>query len=44
MRTYASAQVKRKNFYRNSELQMFLLISSSLIGGPKLSTNMAASP
>ena len=35
MRTYASSQVKRKNVYRNSELQMFLLISGSLIGGPK---------
>ena len=27
MRTYASSQVKRKSFYRKSELQMFLLIS-----------------
>ena len=27
MRTYASSRVKRKSFYRKSELQMFLLIS-----------------
>ena len=27
MRTYASSRVKRKNVYRKSELQMFLLIS-----------------
>ena len=27
MRTYASAQVKRKSFYRKSELKMFLLVS-----------------
>ena len=26
MRTYASSPVKRKSFYRKSELQMFLLI------------------
>ena len=39
MRTYASSRVKRKSFYRKSELQMFLLISSDNIGGPKLSTN-----
>ena len=25
MRTYASSRVKRKSFYRKSELQMFLL-------------------
>ena len=42
MRTYASSQVKRKSFYRKSELQMFLLISGSHIGGPKWSTNMAS--
>ena len=39
MRTYASSRVKRKSFYWKSELQMFLLISSDNIGGPKLSTN-----
>ena len=32
MRTYASSQVKRKSFYRKSELQMFLLISCGHIG------------
>ena len=42
MRTYASSRVKRKSFYRKSELQMFLLISGSHIGGPKWSTNMAS--
>ena len=42
MRTYASSLVKRKSFYRKSELQMFLLISGSHIGGPKWSTNMAS--
>ena len=42
MHTYASSQVKRKSFYRKSELQMFLLISGGLIGGPKLYTNMAS--
>ena len=34
MRTYASSRVKRKSFYRKSELQMFLLISGSHIGAP----------
>ena len=42
MRTYASSRVKRKSFYRKSELQMFLLISGGHIGGPKRSTNMAS--
>ena len=41
MRTYASSRVKRKSFYRKSELQMFLLISGSHIGAPKRCTNMA---
>ena len=31
MRTYASSRVKRKSFYRKSELQMFLLISGDHI-------------
>ena len=34
MRTYASSRVKRKSFYRKSELQMFLLISGVHIGAP----------
>ena len=42
MRTYASSRVTRKSFYRKSELQMFLLISSGHIGGPKRYTNMAS--
>ena len=42
MRTYASSRVKRKSFYRKSELQMFLLISGSHIGAPKRYTNMAS--
>ena len=29
MRTYAGSRVKRENFYRKSELQMFLLISGT---------------
>ena len=40
MCTYASSRVKRKGFYRKSELQMFLLISGGLIGAPKRYTNM----
>ena len=32
MRTYAGPRVKRKSFYRKSELQMFLLISGGYIG------------
>ena len=39
----ASSQVKRKSFYRKSELQMFLLISGGNIGAPKRYTNMASS-
>ena len=35
MRTYASYRVKRKSFYRKSELHIFLLISGGHIGGPK---------
>ena len=42
MRTYASSRVKRKSFYRKSELQMFLLIFGGHIGAPKLCTNMAS--
>ena len=42
MCTYASFRVKRKSFYRKSELQMFLLISSGHIGAPKRYTNMAS--
>ena len=42
MRTYASSRVKRKNFYRKSELQMFLLISGGHIGAPKQYSNMAS--
>ena len=33
MGTYASSRVKRKSFYRKSEIQMFLLISDGHIGG-----------
>ena len=40
MRTYAGSRVKRKSFYRKSELQMLLLISGGHIGGKFLSTNM----
>ena len=42
MRTYASYRVKKKSFYRTSELQMFLLISGSHIGAPKRCTNMVS--
>ena len=42
MRTYASSLVKRKSFYRKSELQMFSLISGGHIGAPKRYTNMAS--
>ena len=31
---YASSRVKRKSFYRKSELQIFLLISGGHIGAP----------
>ena len=37
-RTYAISPVKRNNFYRKSELQMFLLISGGHIGVPFLLT------
>ena len=37
-----SSWVKRKIFYRKSELQVFLLISGSHIGAPKWYTNMAS--
>ena len=39
MRTYASSRVKRKSFYRKSELQVF---SGGHIGAPKRWTNMAS--
>ena len=42
MCTYASSRVKRKSFYRKSELQIFLLISGGHIGAPKRCTNMAS--
>ena len=42
MNTYARSRVKRKSFYRKSELQMFLLISGGQIGGLKLSINIAS--
>ena len=37
MRTYACSRVKRRSFYRKSELQMFLLISGGHIGGQFIS-------
>ena len=40
MRTYASSRVKRKSFYRKSELQMFLLISGGHIGALKRYANI----
>ena len=40
--TYASSRLKRKSFYRESELQMFLLLSGGHSGGPKRCTNMAS--
>ena len=43
MPTYASFQVKRKSFYRKSELQMCLLIPvATFICVPKLYTNVAS--
>ena len=42
MRTYASSRVKRKSFYRKSELTMFLFMSGGHIGTPKRYTNMAS--
>ena len=43
MRTYASSRVKRKSFYRKSELQMFSLISGGHIGGQFLSIKYGVS-
>ena len=43
MRPCPSSRVKRKTFYRKSELQMFLLISGGYIGWPKQYTYMASS-
>ena len=37
MRTYACSRVKRRSFYRKSELQMFLSISGGHIGGQFIS-------
>ena len=42
MRMYARSGVKRKSFYRKSELEMFLLISGGHIGAPKRYTNLAS--
>ena len=44
MRTYAKSCVRRKSFYRKSELQMLMLslISGGHICVPKLYTNMAS--
>ena len=42
MCTYASSRVKKKSFYRKSELQMFSLISGGHIGAPKRYNNMAS--
>ena len=42
MRKYASSRVKRRSFYRKSDLQMFQLISGGHIGGQFLSTSMAS--
>ena len=33
MRTYVSSRVKKKSFYKKSELQMFLFISGGYVGG-----------
>ena len=43
MRTYTSSRVKRKSFYRESELQMFLSISGGHIGGQFLSIKYGVS-
>ena len=40
IRTYARSRVKRKSFFRKSELQMFLLISGGHVGAPKRYTNI----
>ena len=42
MRTYANSRVKRKSFYRKSELTMFLFMSGGHIGTPKRYTNMGS--
>ena len=39
MRMYATSRAKRKSFYRKSELQMFLLISSGRIGGVSIQSS-----
>ena len=41
-RTYASYRVKRKSFYRKSELRVFFLIFGGHIGAPKQCTNMVS--
>ena len=41
---YAISWVKRKSFYRKSELQLFLLISGGHTGAPKWYTNLQVSP
>ena len=38
-RTYASFRVKRKSFYRKSELQMFLLVSGGHIVGVSIQSS-----
>ena len=45
MRTFVSSRMKRKSFYRKSELQMFLLLSGGhiKIGGQFLFTNNGVS-
>ena len=42
MSTYVSSRVKRKSFYRKSELQMFLLISGGILVHKNGCTNMAS--
>ena len=42
LRTYASSRVKRKSFYRKSELQILLLVSGGHIGAPQRYANMAS--
>ena len=44
MRAYASSRMKRKSFYRKSDLRMFLLISRGHIGGPKRSLRSCPLP
>ena len=43
MRTFVSSRMKRKSFYRKSELQMFLLLSGGHIDGQFLFTNNGVS-